>query len=216
MSSSSVYGDARSEAPVEEGHVITRPNNAYDLSKWAGDLWTMHLAETRPGVEAYGLRLGTVCGRSPNMREDVMLNAMAADALRLGEVRLYLEHTRRPVLGLSDLCRAVTALLEQRGDRRGLYNLCSFNGTVREYGAAVARKLGVPVRKMPEVRAAELMSNVKLQSRQYDFFISPRKFEQAFGFAFADTLDAVVDEAVQALRDPAILRGTRSHARASL
>ena len=37
-------------------------------------------------VEYYGLRFGTVCGASPNLRSDVMLNAMVVDALTHGEV----------------------------------------------------------------------------------------------------------------------------------
>ncbi|KAJ1485105.1 hypothetical protein T484DRAFT_1794906 [Baffinella frigidus] len=60
---------------------ISAPNNPYDLSKWTGDLYATHSK-----VEAYGLRLGTVCGGSPNLRSDVMLNAMTTDALSKKEV----------------------------------------------------------------------------------------------------------------------------------
>lgn len=40
-------------------------------------------------------------------------------------------------LWFQDLCRAVNTIIVSPTDNRGLYNICSFNGTVREYGDAV-------------------------------------------------------------------------------
>lgn len=73
---------------------------------------------------------GTVCGSSPNLRSDVMLNAMVHDAVQKGEVHLYVRNIRRPVLGISDLCRGIQDIIAFNKDVRGLYNMASFNGTV--------------------------------------------------------------------------------------
>ncbi len=150
-SSSSVYGDADGAEPVDERYPIVRPNNLYDLSKLCIDLYS-----AQSSVEYYGLRFGTVCGASPNLRRDVMLNAMVADSLTSGEVRLYVKHVRRPVLGIEDLCRAVASVIWHQEDRRGLYNLASFNGTVVQYGEAVARRTGVPIKHLSVEKVGDL------------------------------------------------------------
>jgi len=140
---------------------------------------------------------------------------MTSDALQRKEVRLYVEHIRRPVLGILDLCRAVNTIIVSPTDNRGLYNICSFNGTVREYGDAVGAALKVPV-NVYSAGQVENMTNVKLQSKHYDFAISPAHFEETFNFKFQDTVPSVIDELVQALNDPSVIKATRNVRRSAL
>mmetsp|Transcript_16386 Transcript_16386/g.39282 ORF Transcript_16386/g.39282 Transcript_16386/m.39282 type:complete len:305 (+) Transcript_16386:1348-2262(+) len=207
-----VIDNASADTDTDDGGYVdgAHRNNYYDLSKWVIDLYS-NLAK----VEAYGLRFGTVCGASPNLRTDVMLNAMTSDALQRKEVRLYVEHIRRPVLGILDLCRAVNTIIVSPTDNRGLYNICSFNGTVREYGDAVGAALKVPV-NVYSAGQVENMTNVKLQSKHYDFAISPAHFEETFNFKFQDTVPSVIDELVQALNDPSVIKATRNVRRSAL
>jgi hypothetical protein len=65
-------------------------------------------------------------------------------------------------------------------DRRGIYNVASFNSTVAEIGAAVAQKMQVPL----------VDGGV---TGTYDFTISSEKFKHAFDFTFESTVDSIVD-----------------------
>jgi len=63
-----VIDNASADTDTDDGGYVdgAHRNNYYDLSKWVIDLYS-NLAK----VEAYGLRFGTVCGASPNLRTDV-------------------------------------------------------------------------------------------------------------------------------------------------
>ena len=58
------------------------------------------------------------------------------------------------------------------------------------------------------------MTNVKLQSKQYDFAIDSSRFRGAFAFEFRDTVDSVIAELVQAF--PFKHAGTRNLRRSAL
>lgn len=74
-SSGSVY-----EGTGREDQLL-KPRGVYDLTKITID----NIAE-QSGEWVYGLRLATVCGWSPNLRVDVMLNKMVFDAKTQGEI----------------------------------------------------------------------------------------------------------------------------------
>ena len=92
---------------------------------------------------SYALRFGTVCGASPKMRWDLMLNKMSLDAKRYGIITVSNPEVCRPVLAMRDLCAAVTALLKDNDP--GVYNLASFNGTVDSYARVVAASYGAEI-----------------------------------------------------------------------
>lgn len=95
---------------------------------------------------AVGLRFGTVCGPSPNIR-GTMLNAMVESGMRDGVVRANNLTARRPILGINDLCRAIEAQIDH--PMPGVHDLCSFNTVVDEARLAVAGELGVETRIGP-------------------------------------------------------------------
>lgn len=127
-------------------------------------------------VEYYGLRLGSVAGWSPNMRLDLMVNAMTISGLYKHEVNVFNAHAHRPMLAMSDLCRAVETIVECPEDRRGIYNLASVNHNIGDVGRKVADHLGVPL--------VDKGSNFT-----YDFQISSEKFKQTFDFRFEGTVE---------------------------
>lgn len=93
-SSGSIY-DGSLDAP-ENAYV--KPRNIYDKSKLAGEICV--------SVEApktIGLRMGTLSGSSPNMRWDLVLNAMAKTSLEFGKVMLANPMANRTLLYLRDL-----------------------------------------------------------------------------------------------------------------
>jgi nucleoside-diphosphate-sugar epimerase len=130
-----IYASSASAYGIRAG----KYTNMYDLTKDAGDQAVRLLY-----AHAYGLRFGTVCGASPNMRWDLMINKMVGDAMRLGRVSVVNGAARRPILGFADLCSAVDAVLG--GNLMpGIYNVGSFNSTVERIAQEVAGLLGVPV-----------------------------------------------------------------------
>lgn len=93
---------------------------------------------------SYVMRFGTVCGVSPKMREDLILNGMVRDAVRKNAVTVCNPGAWRPVLFFSDLCYAVERLLESTAPY-GAYNLASFQARIGSWADMVARQLGVEI-----------------------------------------------------------------------
>jgi len=185
-SSSSVYGSVGGKT-VNEKYYGFEPYNQYDISKHTADLYVQ-----KSNVEYYGLRFGTVNGCSPILRTDVMINAMVNSALRDGHIKLYIKDTMRPILGINDLCRAVTSIVESDEDKRGLYNLASFNKTAEQIAYEVADVMGVEVKEY-EADPTQV-KNVKSQTKAYNFSISTLKFRKEFKFKFQDTVESLTTD----------------------
>ena len=135
-------------------------------------------------IEYYGLRFGSVNGHSPNMRLDLMINAMTVSAKFNKQVVVMNGHAHRPILSTNDLCRAVEAIINSNEDKRGVYNLASVNHNIREIGDMVANHLDVPL-------------VYKGNNYTYDFSISSEKFMKAYDFKFVDTVPTIVDDIVK-------------------
>ena len=185
-SSSSVYGSVGGKT-VNEKYYGFEPYNQYDISKHTADLYAQ-----KSDVEYYSLRFGTVNGCSPVLRTDVMINAMVNSALRDGHIKLYIKDTMRPILGINDLCRAITFIVESDEDKRGLYNLASFNKTAEQIAYEVADVMGVEVKEY-ETDPTQV-KNVKSQTKAYNFSISTLKFRKEFKFKFQDTVESLATD----------------------
>ena len=185
-SSSSVYGSVGGKT-VNEKYYGFEPYNQYDISKHTADLYAQ-----KSDVEYYGLRFGTVNGCSPVLRTDVMINAMVNSALRDGHIKLYIKDTMRPILGINDLCRSITFIVESDEDKRGLYNLASFNKTAEQIAYEVADVMGVEVKEY-EADPTQV-KNVKSQTKAYNFSISTLKFRKEFKFKFQDTVESLATD----------------------
>ena len=185
-SSSSVYGSVGGKT-VNEKYFGFEPYNQYDISKHTADLYAQ-----KSDVEYYALRFGTVNGYSPFLRSDVMINAMVNSAIVDGHIKLYIKDTMRPILGINDLCEAIRYILASDEDKRGLYNLASFNKTAEQIAYEVANVMGVQVQEF-EADPTQI-KNTKSQTKAYNFSISTLKFRKAFGFKFKDTVESLATE----------------------
>ena len=185
-SSSSVYGSVGGKT-VNEKYFGFEPYNQYDISKHVADLYAQ-----KSDVEYYALRFGTVNGYSSFLRTDVMINAMVNSALTDGHIKLYIKDTMRPILGINDLCGAVKTIVECDEDKRGLYNLASFNKTAEQIAYEVANVMGVEVKEF-EADPTQI-KNTKNQTKAYNFSISTLKFRQEFKFKFKDTVESLTRE----------------------
>lgn len=187
-SSSSVYGSVGGKT-VAENYYNFKPYNQYDISKHTIDLYAV-----KSDIEYYGLRFGTVNGYSPIMRKDVMINSMVSNALENGEIKLYIKDIMRPILGISDLSRAIDKIIETDKNKKGLYNLASFNKTAEQIAYEVSEIVNVSVNEY-ETDPTNI-SNQKAQTKTYNFSISTKKFEKEFDFKFNESVESITKSIV--------------------
>ena len=183
-SSSSVYGHTGNSV-VDETYKVFEPNNYYDLSKQVIDMYM-----TINDINYYGLRFGTVNGWSPRLRSDIMINAMVNSAKTDGHIKLYIKDIMRPILGIKDLCRAIESIINCDVDKRGIYNLASFNNTSEGIANGVSSIMNMPVIEY-NVLDLEKITNVKLQTSAYNFAIDSSKFEKEFNFKFNESIESI-------------------------
>jgi nucleoside-diphosphate-sugar epimerase len=188
-SSSSVYGNA-GENKVDENYYDFIPHNHYDITKHVIDLYAPKF-----DVQYYGLRFGTVNGFSSNMRKDVMINSMVYNALTDGEIKLYIKDIMRPILGINDLSRAIQEIVNCSEDKRGIYNLASFNKTAEEIAYGVSSVIDIPVKEY-ECDPFSI-KNSKLETKSYNFSIDSTKFCESFNFTFTDTIETITTGILQ-------------------
>jgi len=176
-SSASVYGNSKPGEPHIETLKLFMPVNHYDITKYTLDLQAQQAISK--GRKIIGLRFGTVNGWAPHLRADVMINAMVWNAINYGKVNITNGHINRALLGIEDLCRAVAFCIEE--PVAGVYNLASFNTTVKEIADEVGRRLDVPV-----------VDN-GLRPGGYDFGLSTALFERTYRFTFSETPATIID-----------------------
>lgn len=179
-SSSSVYGDVGNNTVNEEYNGFI-PHNNYDITKYTIDLYAPQF-----DVQYYGLRFGTVNGYSPIIRNDVMINAMTYNSLKDKEIKLFVKDIVRPILGISDLSKAIKCIIDTEKDFRGIYNLASFNSTAEEIAYRVSNITEAIVKEQ----------NVELDIKPYNFSIDSSKFKNIFNFEFRETIESITKEII--------------------
>lgn len=189
-SSASVYGNSAPGQLFAEHNTQFIPVNNYDITKYTLDL-EAKVAIAR-GQMIMGLRFGTVNGWAPNLRADVMINAMYDAANMHGAITVTNKHIRRALLGIEDLCRGIAHCIER--PQAGIYNMASFNATVDDIATAVARELAVPV----EDRG--------VTANAYDFALDTTLFRETFGFTFTETPSTIVNSLKEKYADAHIER----------
>jgi nucleoside-diphosphate-sugar epimerase len=159
---------------ADETDPLPEPVSFYDLHKQTVERYA---ALAYPNH--YALRLGTVCGPSPNVRDELLLNSLVRSAVHAGQIQVANRQAYRPLLGVGDLCRAVEALVT-RPVPPGCYNLASLNVRIGEAADYVARRFQVPC--------------VEVQRpNHYDIQVATGKFTRASGMEFRDTLAGLVE-----------------------
>jgi len=192
-SSASVYGNSLPGEKHNETNVEFIPVNNYDVTKYALD--QQATIANMSGKRVIGLRFGTVNGWSPNLRCDVMINAMYHTALGQTQleqqpIKVKNKHISRAILGIEDLCRAVAECIEQQ--HTGIYNLASFNDSVSNIAIGVANKID-----------SKIIDQGK-SPNAYDFAISTELFEETYKFKFTETVETIVDSLVARYKESTI------------
>ena len=141
-SSASVLSSAEDQYSLVANEVSA---NAYDAGKLAFDILVPHL-----GANALGLRMATVSGWSPNMRWDLVFNAMNQSAVREHVVRVQNTSNFRSLLFIGDLCAYVVNAIKRLTTQNSPSTarqvaLGSWSGTIGLLAAEIADFWQVPI-----------------------------------------------------------------------
>lgn len=132
-SSCSVYGYTVNELYDEESPVTC--GYPYGISKLQGERGVMQLADA--GFSAIALRQGTVCGYSPRMRFDLIVNTMFRAAMTEGVITINNPSIWRPILDVRDTSRAFLRAIQADWTISGVFNVACGNFTVGQIGDMV-------------------------------------------------------------------------------
>lgn len=177
-SSCSVYGN--SQRILSEDDLLSPPLNIYDFTKQTID----YISSFTKNRRCVGLRFGTVNGFSPNMRMDLVVNAMTLNGLEKGVINVSNKNTGRSLLGLNDLCEAVERIILTDNVTTGVYNLASTSTTIIEIAETIQKLLGC------------VMVVDNNMNTSYSFNVSNNKFTQTFDFDFSDTVESMYNEII--------------------
>lgn len=165
-STASLYSCAdRIPVPSMEEQLIFPRNNPYDISKFAFDYIAAGFVN-----DFVGLRMGTLCGHSPNLRRELIFNKMNLSALECGKVEVSNRQSYRSLLFLSDLYQVVRRCVEIEKVASGFINVASLSlsiGDIAERIAAhhqvgVIEHAGIPGYSfMLDVRKARHLFNLR-------------------------------------------------------
>lgn len=132
-SSASVYG-LKSEPRVTEDLELV-PLSEYNKTKMVAERVVMSYADS---MVTTIIRPATVCGYSPRMRLDVVVNMLTMQALTKGVVTVLGGDQTRPNIHIDDLVDLYLFAHERR--LRGVFNAGFENLTVRQIAEAVVRE----------------------------------------------------------------------------
>ncbi len=136
-SSCSVYGYTVNEMYNEDDPVTcTYP---YGISKLQGERGVMQLKDENFSV--ISLRKGTICGYSPRMRMDLIVNTMFKFAIAEKKVTVNNPSIWRPILDIRDVCSAYLRAVQVDYSIDGIFNISSGNYTVGQVGDLVVNEV---------------------------------------------------------------------------
>ena len=191
----SVYGDNfKNKTAFTEDMITYSFVNNYDLVKITLDMLATGMIQN--GKKIIGLRFGTVNGKSPIFRTDVMINSMVYSALTDGVINITNKDVKRPILALKDLSRALHKIIST-DFIPGIYNLASFNSTVGEIADTVGKILNIPVVD-------------RGRTETYNFIVDCSKFEKTYNFSFTETIESITNEVKICIHDDNVAKVKRN------
>jgi nucleoside-diphosphate-sugar epimerase len=118
-STCSNYGVQDSSTYVDETRDVS-PTSLYSETKIAAEKYIM--GHSVDGFQPLILRFATLCGISPMMRFDLLLNELVRDAYVVHKTRIVKPEAWRPFLAVRDAANAISQFLLREGTS-GIYNV---------------------------------------------------------------------------------------------
>jgi nucleoside-diphosphate-sugar epimerase len=185
-SSCSVYGFTEDELWDEDAPTTTA--HPYGISKLQAEAGVRHLQG--PDFSVIILRKGTVCGYSPRMRLDLVVNTMFRTALQRGRIVVNNPSIWRPILAIQDAAAAYVRAVEAAPSVSGTFNVASENTTLGALADQVAAALKRNMDLEPEL---EILS--KADVRNYKVSIERARVQ--LGFKPSYDVDKIVWDLVK-------------------
>jgi nucleoside-diphosphate-sugar epimerase len=196
-SSSSVYG-VKAERDVHEDLSL---EPLTDYSKYKALCEEVLDEEREPGFTTVTVRPSTVCGWSPRLRLDLVVNILAAHAWHNRRIKVFGGDQMRPNIHIADMVGVYLDLLDQPDAKidGDVFNAGYENRTVSELATLVRDTVGGPI----EIDVVPTDDN-----RSYH--VSSAKMRRMLGFvprftiedAVRDLCDAFASGKVGAMNDP--------------
>lgn len=143
-SSGSVYG-VKSEPKVTEDLELT-PISAYNKTKMVAERIVSSFSSH---FDVYNIRPATVCGLSPRMRFDVVVNMFVWQAFSRGKITVMGGDQVRPNIHIDDMVRVYEHFLFEKELPSGDYNAGFENISIREVASYLQGKFGAELEFLP-------------------------------------------------------------------
>jgi len=143
-SSGSVYG-VKSEPKVTEDLDLT-PISVYNKTKMVAERIVSSYSQY---FDVYNIRPATVCGYSPRMRFDVVVNMFIWQAFSRGKITVLGGDQIRPNIHIDDMVRVYEHFLFERELPSGDYNAGFENISIREIASYLQSKYGAELEFLP-------------------------------------------------------------------
>jgi nucleoside-diphosphate-sugar epimerase len=170
----------KSEPRVTEDLELT-PLSEYNKTKMVAERVVLSYADA---MTTTVIRPATVCGLSPRMRLDVVVNMLTMQALTKGLVTVLGGDQTRPNIHIDDLVDVYLFAFDRR--LPGVYNAGFENLTVREIASAVTREIPAKI-------------DVKPSNDPRSYFVCSDKL-LATGFAPRKSVQIAIREMAEAFR----------------
>ena len=180
-SSSSVYGVKPDQNVTED--LPLEPLT--DYSKYKAMCEEVLQKERAPGFTVLTVRPSTVCGYSPRLRLDVVVNILTNNAINTRKIKVFGGEQMRPNLHIDDMVRLYVEALGWPAEKIDgkIYNVGYHNFRVREIADMVRRVIG------PDI---EIITTPTDDNRSYH--VSSARIQRDLGFSAQRSLeDAVRD-----------------------
>jgi nucleoside-diphosphate-sugar epimerase len=158
-----VYGNDYQEPLTEE--LPVNPQEPYSESKAQAEE-ILRMENTAEFVTC-SLRFAMVCGFSPRMRFDFILNALTYQALRDQKITIMGGEQRRPQIHIMDAANYLSHCLEVKADKINgqIFNAGGFNPSIKEMADTINRALGRNI-KIEQLAARENENSFVLDSQK--------------------------------------------------
>lgn len=187
-SSSSVYG-IKEDAEVTEDLPL-EPLTDYSRFK---AMCEEELAQERcPGFETVTIRPATVCGFSPRLRLDLIVNIFAHQAIVNRQIRVFGGGQKRPNIHIEDMTDLYVECVEAPAEKVDgkIYNVGSDNHPIARIAEIVKAEVGEDVR---------IESTLSSDNRSYH--ISSKRIQDELGFVPKRTISDAVRDLRQAFQE---------------
>ncbi len=181
--SCSVYGYTVNELFDEDSPTVS--DYPYGISKLQGERAVMQLAGD--GFSAITLRQGTVCGFSPRMRLDLVVNTMFKTSIAEKQITVNNPEIWRPILAIQDAVQAYTNAIELDHEVSGIFNVASGNYTVGEIAGHVKKGL-------ESITNETVSVNTKNIRDKRNYKVSVKRANDTLGFKPVNDIETIVDE----------------------